>query len=75
MHQRGSPVSGASAGIAGESGYGKPTPGDTLLGLNEPTAGRVYFESEGVTERLQTDPELRIALQTDPQIIQQGLYK
>jgi ABC-type oligopeptide transport system ATPase subunit len=36
-------------GIVGESGCGKTTLVFTLLGLEQATAGRIYFEGQDVT--------------------------
>ncbi len=41
---------GETLGLVGESGCGKSTLGRTLLQLEEPTDGRVYFKGEDITE-------------------------
>jgi peptide/nickel transport system ATP-binding protein len=42
--------SGESLGIVGESGSGKTSLGRTLLRLHRPTAGRLSFEGEDITD-------------------------
>jgi oligopeptide/dipeptide ABC transporter ATP-binding protein len=42
---------GEVLGIVGESGCGKSTLGRTLLGLQEPTAGEIYFDGEPLGSR------------------------
>jgi peptide/nickel transport system ATP-binding protein len=57
---------GETLGVVGESGCGKSTLGRTVLGLLEPTAGKIIFEGRDVTH---VSGKERKALRKDMQII------
>ena len=62
---------GSTVGLVGESGSGKTTLGKTVLRLLTPTAGKIFFEGENITE---LDSARLRSLRREMQMIFQNPY-
>ncbi len=62
---------GSTVGLVGESGSGKTTLGKTVLRLLSPTAGKIFFEGEDITE---LDSARLRSLRREMQMIFQNPY-
>lgn len=62
---------GSTVGLVGESGSGKTTLGKTVLRLLAPTAGKIFFEGEDITE---LDSSRLRSLRREMQMIFQNPY-
>lgn len=59
-------------GLVGESGSGKSTTGRTILGLNKPSKGEIFFEGKNM--QMITNKKEKKKLQRDIQIVFQDPY-
>ena len=59
---------GRTVAVVGESGSGKTTLGNQILGIDQPTSGRVLFEGREISAARDTDMRRRI------QVVQQSPY-